>query len=121
MKTHDTISTPRGLPDACAVIHITDPRQVTMVNKAQRGYYSIMHAATPREACEVVTAINTALGVTPQQREAMQHGSMFGWHCPAADPACDIHADATHWPGAPDTITPEKPRKRFAGTQFETD
>lgn len=30
--------------------------------------------------------LNAAEGVTPEQRQAMLAGSMFGWHVPGADP-----------------------------------
>lgn len=76
-----------GLPVAAAIIHPTDSRTVTIVRAGCSGYWQIHQAAT-EYAAEIMTAqVNNALGVTKPQREAMQAGSMFGWNCPAADPA----------------------------------
>lgn len=43
---------------------------------------------TPVHGLSDATAnrLNTRLGVTPAQIEAMQAGSMFGWEVPGADP-----------------------------------
>ena len=76
-----------GLPAAAAVISPGDPVAVTMVRAHVRGYWLITVAIDEMQAAAIVAGINTALGNTPPQVEAMAAGSMFGWHCPGANPA----------------------------------
>jgi hypothetical protein len=56
---------------------------VINVTRGEPGYRPIY---TPLTADE----LNASQGVTPAQREAMLHGSMFGFHTPGAD--CDRYA-----------------------------
>ena len=86
-----------GLPAAAAVISPGDPVAVTMVRAHVRGYWLITVAIDKMQAAAIVAGINTALGNTPPQVEAMAAGSMFGWDCPAADPrAYDVHGRIIH-------------------------
>lgn len=50
---------------------------VLAVKRGECGYYPIH---TRKSAGE----LNASLGITQEQAEAMQAGSMFGWHVPAA-------------------------------------
>lgn len=62
--------------------------------RGESGYYPMKRdgeAIRGEEAIEVMNFMNADLGVNVAQREAMQHGSMWGWDCPAADPDCDIN------------------------------
>ena len=87
MKPVADVTTAAGLPHAAAVELLSDPRQVCIVRVGCSGYWPITRAYSDTEAATIRALINTALGVTPPQLEAMTAGSMFGWHCPAADPA----------------------------------
>ena len=81
-----TISTAAGLPVVAAVELLADPLAVAMVRRGHRGYWLITRCDDQGAAAAMREAINNAAGVTIPQREAMTAGSMFGWHCPAADP-----------------------------------
>lgn len=63
--------------------------KVIVIKRGESGYYPINTKLSAKE-------LNEAAGVSPQQREAMLTGSMFGWNVPAADPDCYFHAEATH-------------------------
>ena len=71
----------RGLPKRCFVTHPLECKPVMLV-RGEMGYNEIIAFGGPVTADE----LNTALGVTPEQVEAMLHGSMFGFHTPGADP-----------------------------------
>jgi hypothetical protein len=96
-----------GLPAAAAVELAGDPLAVAIVRAGCRGYWLITRTAEAIQAAAMREAINAALGVTIPQREAMAAGSMFGYGCPAADPA--NYDDAGNMRPAPDAIAPEKP------------
>lgn len=88
MSRHDTAGSPAaGLPAAAAVELAGDPLAVAIVRVGCRGYWLITRSDDPARAAAIREAINCALGVSPAQREAMLAGSMFGFDCPAADPA----------------------------------
>lgn len=83
----DTGDTAPGLPAVAAVELLADPLAVAMVRRGHSGYWLIHRASDAGTAAAIREAINNAAGVTLPQREAMAAGSMFGWSCPAADPA----------------------------------
>lgn len=58
-----------------------------LIERGSRGYWP-RHYQTAAHA----DAFNARHGVSPAMREAMVHGSVFGWDLPIADPA--KHADA---------------------------
>lgn len=73
----------RGLPEL-AYVDNTDCRyhkdaQVIGIKRGEMGFHPIYVRATADE-------LNAGEGVTPEQREAMLWGSMFGWETPGADP-----------------------------------
>ncbi len=75
------------LPPAAATIHTVYSKLVVMVRNNCRGHWPVFTCDDADAAAMLVAAINTALGVTPPQREALFAGSMFGHDCPAADPS----------------------------------
>lgn len=82
------------LPEMC--VAVLEPETVLIgIKGGQRGYFQ-MYDGTVRGVSAKIVAdrMNQALAVTPQQREAMLCGSMMGWDCPAARPACDLYAKA---------------------------
>ncbi len=66
----------QDLPPMCALKHPSDGTTI-LVKRGVVGYW-------PFDADPDV--LNERWGVTPRQREAMRHGSMFGFECPAGDP-----------------------------------
>ena len=70
------------LPPTCAAGHPTDAAFI-LLQRGRKGYQMFYSIKTQDQA----DAYNAALGVTPAQLEAMICGSMFGFECPAADPA----------------------------------
>lgn len=79
--------TAAGLPVAAAVSLLTDPRAVVIVRNGCRGYWMVQQCGDEIAAAVLRESINAALGVTIPQREALAAGSLFGFDCPAADPA----------------------------------
>jgi hypothetical protein len=73
------------LPEHCWAIHPTERIPIIM-RRGHKGYWP-----APRDLD--VDVLNQHCGVTPAQREAMLHGSMFGFDAPIADPL--LHQDAT--------------------------
>lgn len=77
-------SNPFGLPDVCYV-HIPGRpvgEHVGIVKRGELGYYP-----APGMTLAAADRKNEQLGVSHAQREAMQVGSMFGWHVPGVNPA----------------------------------
>lgn len=89
MKSRDykTGTPAAGLPAAAAVELLADPLQVAIARNGCSGYWPIYRADNENTARVMRHAINEALGVTQAQAAAIQAGSMFGFDCPAADPA----------------------------------
>lgn len=84
-------------PFAAALL-ISNPLAVIMLRDGESGYWSIInHASNESEALAIVHNINTALGTSKAQAAALFAGSMFGFKCPAADPATyDIDGNMRH-------------------------
>lgn len=93
MNAHSHLSSDE-LPEMC--VAVLQPEAVLIgIRRDQRGYYQMYDGTIKGHAARLVAdRINFALNVTPRQREAMLVGSMMGWHCPAAKPSSDFHADA---------------------------
>lgn len=61
--------------------------EVILVKKGESGYYKTdLDMGDRAKNRALVEEYNQKLGVTKAQESAMQAGSMFGWHVPAADP-----------------------------------
>lgn len=71
-----------GLPCSCYGYMPADPDLVTLLQCGQDGYWPTAFKGGKAKAME----LNTALGVTAAQMEAMMAGSLFGFHVKAADP-----------------------------------
>jgi len=71
-----------GLPERCFAKHISGGHIVVLL-RGEMGYHDT-------DAYEVtgltVRELNAKLGVTEAQEKAMLCGSIFGFHCPGADP-----------------------------------
>jgi hypothetical protein len=71
-----------GLPEMCFVPHPYEPKTFICLTRGQAGY-----SATTVYTQDHADALNRKLGgVSKAQIAAMEAGSMFGWHVPAADP-----------------------------------
>lgn len=57
------------------------------IKRGEMGFYYAPKTLDP-------DAFNAPLKITDRQRAAMQFGSMFGWHVPAADPDTWTDEDA---------------------------
>jgi len=66
-----------GLPDLCASRLPTDNTPI-LIKRGQMGYYPAPNI-DPDE-------FNAERGITDAQKQAMEAGSMFGWHVPGANP-----------------------------------
>lgn len=87
------------LPDYC---YNTDniTGELIKLKAGESGYYRVtnlpssMKAKSPEELAD---ELNTELGVTKPQREAMEWGSMFGWETAMANPDnYDAEGNAIH-------------------------
>ena len=76
-----------SLPEHCYV-YLPTTQEIAIVKKGESGYYRSDLSPVYGENCkEFVDELNRQGGVSKAQAEAMIAGSMFGWACPAADPA----------------------------------
>ena len=97
----DVLEILKKLPPVC-VIGPTAAKSLAIetgfaIHRGVPGY-------TPMPSCTDAFAdkFNAEKGVTAKQIEAMQVGSMFGWHVPGADP--DSYDDGPYWPDRSDAV-----------------
>ncbi len=60
-----------------------------LIDRGEDGYHLVDRFVTSAEFPTydaLADHLNEAMGVTPRQRFAMEMGSMWGFHAPAADP-----------------------------------
>tara|TARA_R100000152_G_C6665477_1_gene103206 strand:- start:113 stop:418 length:306 start_codon:yes stop_codon:yes gene_type:complete len=72
----------KGLPSWCFVKNYSD-NKLTVVKRNEMGHNPFFGMLI---SIEKINDANEMIGVTPEQSQAMQVGSMFGWHVPGADP-----------------------------------
>lgn len=98
-KSVDVLAVLNKLPEESLVWDVVRPG-VSMVRRGVRGHYPVDlpvpelerikakgdYAALHEAGKDWVADMNSRAGVTPEQAEAMQIGSMFGWEVPGADP-----------------------------------
>ena len=76
-----------SLPEHCYA-YLPTTQEIGIVRKGESGYYhSDLSPVYGQDGKVFVEELNRQGGVTKAQAEAMIAGSMFGWGCPAADPA----------------------------------
>lgn len=81
MTKHEVFATVAGLPEHVYSQLNSDPSQIILIKRGVIGYWPCDGMVK-----EQADARNDILGVTPQQKAAMEAGSIFGWDIPAADP-----------------------------------
>lgn len=74
----------KGLPDFCFAV-MPSTQEVLIVRRGEKGYYPYFNGVYKGKA--KANELNFSIGVNPAQAEAMRSGSIFGFHCPGADPA----------------------------------
>ena len=74
------------LPELCYVEPI-EIEYLGIVKRGEKGYYLTDFKKWPGAADEM----NKKMGVTKPQAKAMLHGSLFGWHVPAANPSHPVN------------------------------
>lgn len=77
----------RQLPDWCYSVQYTTD-EVIRIHNGETGYYPVFNPMikTLEEAIEFANIQNGMLGILPEERLAMEIGSMFGWDAMGADP-----------------------------------
>jgi hypothetical protein len=69
----------RGLPEFCyGTLMVTG--ETIIIKRGESGYYNSTRQFD-------ADTLNSELGITKAQKEAMTAGSMFGWDVPASDPS----------------------------------
>lgn len=75
-----------GLPELCFSV-LPDTGQLICIKRGESGYYpSDWNTNDKARNAQIADDANESLGVTPEQRQAMEVGSMFGWNVPGANP-----------------------------------
>lgn len=76
-----------GLPELCFTT-LPGTGELICIKRGELGYYpSSWNSDDKQRNKELADYNNERLGVTLEQRLAMESGSMGGWDCPGADPA----------------------------------
>ena len=90
IKTEEECFAPKlaeGLPNLCFST-LPTTGELICIKKGESGYYrSDWSTDDPERNAELADYNNERLGVTSEQRQAMECGSMHGWDCPGADPS----------------------------------
>lgn len=76
-----------ALPDMCFSFshHAAPGKYVIAIKHGETGYYPTTYdEPDPEKAKALVDHLNAKLGVSQEQRECMENGSMFGWDTPGA-------------------------------------
>ena len=76
-----------GLPEMCFTT-LPSTGELICIKRGELGYYPSSWNTDDRQRNEELADYNNErLGVTVEQRKAMEAGSMCGWDIPGADPA----------------------------------
>ena len=90
IKTEQELFAPKlaeGLPELCFSV-LPSTGELICIKRGESGYYrSDWNTDDKEQNIELADYNNERLGVTPEQRQAMEVGSMSGWDVPGADPA----------------------------------
>ena len=74
-----------GLPELCFTT-LPSTGELICIKRGELGYYpSSWNTDDKQRNEELANYNNERLGVTVEQRKAMEAGSMGGWDCPGAD------------------------------------
>ena len=91
IQTEQELFSPKlaeGLPELCFST-LASTGELICIKRGESGYYpSDWSTDDPAHNREIADYNNERLGVTQEQRLAMECGSMHGWGVPGADPAC---------------------------------
>jgi hypothetical protein len=68
----------RGLPEFCYGTLLSTGETI-IIKRGESGYYKSTRQFD-------ADTLNSELGITKAQKEAMMAGSLFGWDIPASDP-----------------------------------
>lgn len=82
----DVLKTLEKLPAECFTTLNSDRKQLICIHRGRSGYTPIREFMTTGQAAICADRLNKKRGVTAKQVQAMEVGSMFGWHVPGADP-----------------------------------
>lgn len=77
-----------NLPERCHAILLSSGALIE-IRRGEHGYYPLRRDGMlirGEEAIAIRDEMNAAESVTVSVRMAMEHGSMFGWDTPGADP-----------------------------------
>ena len=89
IQTEQELFSPKlaeGLPELCFST-LPDTGELICIKRGESGYYpSDWSTDDPQQNRELADHNNERLGVTQEQRLAMECGSMHGWDVPGADP-----------------------------------
>lgn len=76
-----------SLPQQCYGV-LAETGKIIIYKKGESGYYKTdIYTTSKAESLELAEEHNAIAGISKAQAAAMQAGSLFGWHTPAADPA----------------------------------
>ena len=79
--------TAEGLPELCFT-PLPSTGELSCIKRGVLGYYPASWNTEDKQRNEELADYNNErLGVTAEQRQAMECGSMHGWDCPGADPS----------------------------------
>ena len=86
-KQNEQKSVADGLPELCFAT-LPSTGELICIKRGVLGYYPSSWNTEDRQKNEELADYNNErLGVTLDQRKAMEAGSMCGWEIPGADPA----------------------------------
>ena len=90
IQTEEERFTPKlaeGLPEMCFST-LKSSGDLICIKRGETGYFPSDWSTTYKTRnAELANELNEKLGITPEQRQAMEVGSMCGWNVPGADPA----------------------------------